>query len=403
MPESKIPLVMAKRVVLLVVPPVDELDLVGPVEVFGTANRLLGGGRKPYAVEVVTTAPDRRVEGESGLSLLAHRHYRDAGGRADSVLIVCGVGARTMRDPALFGWLRRVAATTRRLGSVCVGAFLLAGAGILDGRRATAHWRYAREFADRYPRVAVDPRPTWVQDGNIYTSAGISAGMDLALAWVEEDFGTAAALKVARELVLFLRRPGGQDQLSVALETQASHTRSMHELQVWMTEHLDQPLSVDALADRVAMSARNFARVFTREFGTSPGHYLLLVRVEAARRLLEQTDRSLEQVANASGFRSVDVMRRALLRALGTTPRRYRRHFQTPAASARMRAAELHGPLVAARREIARTARVATTSNRRQNLRVAVAGLGERDLRPVGGSSVPRASGPSRPGQVGKT
>ncbi|MBI3107063.1 MAG: DJ-1/PfpI family protein [Candidatus Rokubacteria bacterium] len=291
MPESKIPLVMAKRVVLLVVPPVDELDLVGPVEVFGTANRLLGGGRKPYAVEVVTTAPDRRVEGESGLSLLAHRHYRDAGGRADS----------------LFGWLRRVAATTRRLGSVCVGAFLLAGAGILDGRRATAHWRYAREFADRYPRVAVDPRPTWVQDGNIYTSAGISAGMDLALAWVEEDFGTAAALKVARELVLFLRRPGGQDQLSVALETQASHTRSMHELQVWMTEHLDQPLSVDALADRVAMSARNFARVFTREFGTSPGHYLLLVRVEAARRLLEQTDRSLEQVANASGFRSVVV------------------------------------------------------------------------------------------------
>lgn len=401
MPESKIPASMSKRVVLLVVPPVDELDLVGPVEVFGTANRLLGGGRKPYAVEIVTTARNRRVDGECGLSLLAHRHYHDVGGRADSVLVVCGVGARTMRDRALFGWLRRVAATTRRLGSVCVGAFLLAGAGILDGRRATAHWRYAREFADRYPRVAVDPRPTWVQDGNIYTSAGISAGMDLALAWVEEDFGTAAALKVARELVLFLRRPGGQDQLSVALETQASHTKAMHELQVWMTEHLDQPLSVDALADRVAMSARNFARVFTREFGTPPGHYLLLVRVEAARRLLEQTDKSLIQVAEASGFRSVDVMRRALLRALGTTPLRYRRHFQTPAASARMRAAELRGPLVAARRAIARAARVATTSSRRQ--RLGVAGLDGLDLRPVGGSGVPRASGASRSGQVGKT
>ncbi len=357
--------VMRKRVVLLVVPPVDELDLVGPVEVFGTANRLLGGGRKPYAVEVVTTSRDRRVEGRCGLSLLAHRRYHDVSGRSDSVLVICGVGARTMRDRTLFGWLRRVAATTRRLGSVCVGAFLLAEAGILDGRRATAHWRYARELADRYPRVAVDPRPTWVQDGNVYTSAGISAGIDLALAWVEEDFGTAAALKVARELVLFLRRPGGQDQVSVSLETQASHTKSMHELQVWMTERLDQPLSVDTLADRMAMSARNFARVFAREFGTTPGHYLVQLRVEAARRLLEQTDKSLMHVSMACGFRSVDVMRRAFLRALGTTPLRYRRHFQFPATRSRMRSAALGGPLVAARREIARAARVATTSNRR--------------------------------------
>jgi transcriptional regulator GlxA family with amidase domain len=353
-----------RRIALLVVPPVDELDLVGPVEVFGTANRLLGG-RTPYAIEVVTTARDRRIDGEYGLSLLADRHYRDADGRPDSVLVICGVGARTMRDQALFGWLRRAAATARRLGSVCVGGFLLAEAGILDGRRATVHWRYAREFADRYPRVRVDPRPTWVQDGNIYTSAGISAGIDLALAWIEEDFGTAAALKVARELVLFLRRPGGQDQVSVSLETQAAHTKSMHELQVWMADHLDQPLSVDTLAERVAMSARNFARVFGQELGTTPGRYLLQLRVEAARRLLEQTDKSLGQVASACGFRSADVMRRAFLRALGTTPLRYRRHFQTPAARSRLRSAALRGPLVAVRREISRAARVATTSNRR--------------------------------------
>ncbi|MBI1963083.1 MAG: AraC family transcriptional regulator [Candidatus Rokubacteria bacterium] len=235
---------MGKRIVLLVVPPVDELDLVGPVEVFGTANRLLRGGRTPYAIEVVTTARDRRVDGECGLSLLAHRHYQDVGGRADSVLVICGVGARTMRDRALFDWLRRVATITCRLGSVCVGAFLLAEAGILDGRRATAHWRYARELADRYPRVTVDPRPTWVQDGKIYTSAGISAGIDLALAWVEEDFGAAAALKVARELVLFLRRPGGQDQVSVSLETQASHTKTMHELQVWTDGSWSRPTRV---------------------------------------------------------------------------------------------------------------------------------------------------------------
>ena len=355
---------MRKRIVLLVVPPVDELDLVGPVEVFGTANRLLGG-RTAYAVEVVTTTRDRKIDGTCGLSLLAQRHYHDVDGRADSVLVICGVGARTMRDRALFGWLRRVAGTARRLGSVCVGGFLLAEAGILDGRRATVHWRYARELADRYPRVAVDPRPTWVQDGNIYTSAGISAGIDLALAWVEEDFGTAAALRVARELVLFLRRPGGQDQISVSLETQASHTKSMHELQVWMTEHLDQPLSVATLADRVTMSARNFARVFAQEFGTTPGHYLLQLRVEAARRLLEQTDKSLVQVASACGFQSADVMRRAFLRALGTAPLRYRRHFRTLAATSRTWSPAVRGPLVAARRGIARTARGVTTSNRR--------------------------------------
>jgi len=361
---------MRKRVVLLAIPPVDELDLVGPAEVFGTANRLADGRRTPYGVEVVTTARDRRIDGECGLSLLAHRHYQDVVGRADSVLVICGVGSRTMRDRALFGWLRRVAETARRLGSVCVGGFLLAEAGILDGRRATVHWRYAREFADRYPRVAVDPRPTWVQDGNIYTSAGISAGIDLALAWVEEDFGTAVALKVARELVLFLRRPGGQDQISVSVEAQASYTKSMHELQVWMADHLDLLLSVDTLAERVAMSPRNFARVFGQEFGITPGSYLLQLRVEAARRLLEQTDKSLMQVAIACGFRSAAVMRRAFLRAVGTSPLRYRRHFRTPATRSRVRSAALHGPLAAARSEIARAARGATASNRQLKLGV---------------------------------
>src|SRR3989441_1649008 len=285
---------MRKRVVLLVVPPVDELDLVGPVEVFGTANRLLGGGRKPYAVEVVTTARDRRVDGECGLSRLAHRRYHEVGGRADSVLLICGVGARTMRDPTLFGWLRGAAATARRLGSVCVGAFLLAEAGILDGRRATVHWRYARELAGRYPRVAVDPRPTWAHDGNIYTSAGISAGIDLALAWVEEDCGAGLAHEAARELVLFLRRPGGQPQVSVSLASQASEMMSIRELQIWIAEHLQTKLSVEDLADRMSMSVRNFERVFTREVGTTPSQYVLQTRVEAARRQLERIEKGLK-------------------------------------------------------------------------------------------------------------
>jgi transcriptional regulator GlxA family with amidase domain len=360
---------MGARVVLLVAPPVDELDLVGPLEVFATANRLLGGTRRPYAVEVLTTARDRRVAGACGLSLLARRRYRRADARSDSVLVVSGVGARATRDPALFAWLRQAATTTRRLGAVCVGAFLLAGAGILDGRRATVHWRYARELAERYPSVAVDPRPTWLRDGHVYTSAGISAGIDLALAWVEEDLGTAAALRVARELVLFLRRPGGQDQVSVSLQAQAAHTRPLHELQAWMAEHLDRRLPVDALADRLAMSPRNFARVFAQELGTTPARYLLLLRVEAARRLLEQTDKGLAQVATACGFASADVMRRAFLRALGTTPVRYRRHFRTPAARSRLRRLGLRHPLGAARRDIALAARVATISRRPPRMR----------------------------------
>lgn len=362
---------MLKRILLLVVPPVDELDLVGPVEVFGTANRLLGGGRRPYDLEIVTTARDRRIEGESGLALLAHGYYREAAGRPDSVLVICGTGARTTRDPALSGWLRRAVTTTRRLGSVCVGAFLLAEAGLLDGRRATAHWRYVEEFARRYPRVTVDPRPTWVQDGNLYTSAGISAGIDLALAWVHEDFGAQAALRVARELVLFLRRPAGQDQVSISLQAQASHMRAMHELQAWMTEHLDAPLSIDRLADRVGMSARNFARVFAREFGTTPGRYLFRLRLEAARRLLEQTDRSAAQVATACGFQAADVMRRAFRRALGTTPLRYRRHFHTSGAASSLPSRARRSPLAAARRDIAMAARVATASNRTLSPRLA--------------------------------
>lgn len=366
---------MDRRIVVLIVPPVDELDLVGPVEVLGTANRVLRGGRTRYVVEVVTAGKDRRVEGANGLLLLAHRHYRDVVGRPDSVLVISGTSTRGLRDRALLGWLNRLATTARRVGSVCVSAFLLAEAGLLDGRRATVHWRYAQEFARRYPRVAVDPRPTWVRDGSIYTSAGISAGMDLALAWVEEDLGSAAALAVARELVLFLRRPGGQDQVSVSLKTQAAQTKVMQALPVWMMEHLHQPLSVDVLADRAAMSPRNFARVFVREFGTTPARYLSQVRLEAARRLLEETDGPLGSVASASGFRSVDVMRRVFLSALGTTPLRYRGCFRTSTAGFQP-PRERRDPLGVARREIARAARVAAGSRRRLVSAAADSGAG---------------------------
>src|SRR5438094_890557 len=196
-----------RRIVVVVVPPVDELDLVGPLQVFNSVNRL--AGRKIYAIEVVTNAERLIVEGEGGvLTFMAKDHFNKVEGACDSVLLVCGLGTRSVRDAALSTWLKKMAAEVRRLGAVCVGAFLLAEAGLLNDRRATTHWRFGREMATRYPGVRVQHDPLWVKDGNIYTSAGISAGIDLALAWVEEDCGAALAHEAARELVLFLRRPG---------------------------------------------------------------------------------------------------------------------------------------------------------------------------------------------------
>jgi transcriptional regulator GlxA family with amidase domain len=313
----------SRRIVVVVVSPVDELDLVGPLQVFNSVNRL--AGRTIYAIEVVTNTDRLTVEGEGGvLTFMARHHFKKVEGVSDSVLLVCGLGSRSVRDAALSLWLKKMSTEVRRIGAVCVGAFLLAEAGLLSGRRATAHWKFGRELAKRYPDVRVEHDPVWVKDGKIYTSAGFSAGIDLALAWVEEDCGAALAHEAARELVLFLRRPGGQPQMSVSLASQASEMTSIRELQIWIAEHLEAKLSVDDLADRMAMSVRNFERVFTREVGTTPSQYVLQMRVEAARRHLERTEKGLKQVASAAGFGSVDVMRRAFVRLLGITPRRYR-------------------------------------------------------------------------------
>jgi transcriptional regulator GlxA family with amidase domain len=325
----------SRRIVAVVVPPVDELDLVGPLQVFNSVNRL--AGRPIYSIEVVTSAERLTVEGEGGvLTFVARNHFREVMGVCDSVLLVCGLGSRSVRDAALSGWLRKMAPGVRRLGAVCAAALLLAEAGLLNGRRATAHWRFGRELSERYPEVHVEHDPLWVKDGNIYTSAGLSAGIDLALAWVEEDCGAGLAHEAARELVLFLRRPGGQPQVSVSLASQASEMTSIRELQIWIAEHVGSKLPVEDLAERMAMSVRNFERVFTREVGATPSQYVLQMRVEAARRQLERTDLGLKQVASATGFGSVDVMRRAFVRLLGITPRRYR-EFAGNALSARGR------------------------------------------------------------------
>ena len=313
----------ARRVLVIVVPPVDELDLVGPLQVFSAVNRL--ADLPGYAVDIVTTGENLEVAGEAGvLTFLAHRHLEDVTSEYDSALLVCGLASRHTRNDALFAWLKQARNRLRRLGAVCVGAFLLAEAGLLNGRRVTSHWRFAGELANRYPRIKVAPPQLWVKDGNIYTSAGISAGIDLALAWVEEDCGSATAHGVARELVLFLRRPGGQPQLSISLAAQASEMRALQELQLWIAESLHRRLSVEQLAGHVAMSVRNFERIFTREVGITPAQYVLHVRVEAARRELQQSDKGFKQVAAATGFGSTDSMRRAFVRLLGITPQIYR-------------------------------------------------------------------------------
>jgi transcriptional regulator GlxA family with amidase domain len=224
-------------------------------------------------------------------------------------------------------WVRGVAKRARRVASVCTGAFILAEAGLLNGKRATTHWMFADKLGRQYPRVIVEPDHIYVRDGHVYTSAGVTAGMDLALALVEEDFGGTIALQVAQRLVLFLRRPGGQTQFSTLLSSQASENKPLHELQVWMAENLQEDLSINHLASRVAMSPRNFARAFVREVGVTPAHLTEQLRVEAARRELETTDRGLESVAARAGFGSAEVMRRAFQRCVGTSPSHYRERF----------------------------------------------------------------------------
>jgi transcriptional regulator GlxA family with amidase domain len=319
------------RVVVLASPPIEELDIVGPVEIFAAVNRLrtLRQLAPIYQIELLSTARQRMLSGESGLSLLAHGHYRALRGPVDTLLISGGQGAMQAHASGVLDWLRTMAGQVRRLCSICTGAFLLAEAGLLHGRHATTHWLWAAELAAKYPSVTVNANPIWIQDGHIYTSAGVTAGIDLALALVEEDCGNVMALEVARCLVLFLRRPGGQAQFSVSLATQASARRSLHDLQSWIADHLAQDLSVEALASHMAMSPRNFARVFTQELGITPARYVAQARLEAARRQLELTDKSQEEIAASCGFGSAELLRRAFFRALENTPGRYRALFHS--------------------------------------------------------------------------
>ena len=322
-------LARGRAVVILAVPPVEELDLIGPLAVFAGVNRVLSENGLAYNVSVVSSEPRRVISGESGISLVTHGHYRKITKPIDTLIVVGSITSRGAQDPQLFAWLRERAERVRRVASICVAAYFLAEAGLLSGKRAATHWMFAGEMQKKYPAVNVDASPIWVQDGNLYTSAGVTAGIDLALAMVEEDQGAAVALQVARGLVVFLRRPGGQAQFSVALSAQTSERKAFRELQAWIAENLPNDLSVPALAGRAAMSPRNFSRVFTRDVGTTPAKFVERISREAAKNQMEESDRSLEEIAGSCGFGSVETMRRTFLARLQLTPGAYRNQFRT--------------------------------------------------------------------------
>lgn len=306
------------------------LDLVGPAEVFDMANRL--GGHREYALTVAATRAGI-VTTASGMGFHVDTALKDVATRSDTVVVVGGPGtAGALGDAELISQVARLARRARRVASVCSGAFVLAEAGLLDGRRATTHWAECRRLALRYPQVVVDPEPIYVRDGDVYTSAGVTAGMDLALALVEDDLGRDAALAVARHLVMFLHRPANQSQFSAQLASQLAERDALREAQRLIAEDPGADHSVAVLAARVGMSERNFARCFRREVGQPPGRYVASTRLEAARRLLEDTDRAVADVAAACGFGTAETMRRSFLRALGCGPVELRRRFRVGVA-----------------------------------------------------------------------
>ena len=323
---------MTRRVLFLAYPGFQSLDLTGPLEVFAQADRLVPTAVPRYRTELVaaTTAP--LVSG-SGLAVLPHRDFAEALAEAepiDTLVVVGGEGVRgAVRDSATVEFVRTAAASARRITSVCSGAFLLARARLLDGRRAVTHWASCAQLAELYPRVSVDADPIFVRDGPVWTSAGVTAGIDLALALVEEDHGAELARTIAKELVVFVQRPGGQAQFSTQLAAQRPRRDSLRAVQDWIADHLHEDLSLPALAALAGLSERHFSRLFRAETGLTVSAYVEAARIEAAQRLLESTPDGLARIARTCGFGTVETMHRTFNRAIRVTPGEYRRHFST--------------------------------------------------------------------------
>ena len=316
------------KTVSLVAPPGVQLtDVSGPLDVFAEANRQID--RDVYRLEVVGTTRGP-LRSSSGVRLLPDRVIGEASSERSHTLLVAGAPGMAELRPAsdLVSWLRAEATRARRFGSVCSGAFLLAATGLLDGRRVTTHWAVADRLAIKYPSLSVDKDAIYVRDGPVRTAAGVTAGMDLSLALVEEDLGRDVALKVAGQLVMFFKRPGGQLQFSRAGAAAPAGRSALQELQRWVTAHPAEDHSIPRLAERVGLSTRHFARLFMSEAGVTPAAWVEAARVEAARGLLEGSGHTPKQVAARCGFADVDVLRRAFRRHFGVTPAEYRKRFR---------------------------------------------------------------------------
>jgi len=314
------------RIALLAPPGVQSLDIVGPAEVFWEAARRLGDSNA-YTVQVIAGSPDP-IRGTGGLRFVADRHIFESDEPIDTLLVGGDPSFATI-DPAMVQWLRRRASTVRRLGSVCTGVFLLAAAGLLEGKRVTTHWECAARLRNEYPNLNVDSDQIFIRDGNLCTTAGVTAGMDLALALVEEDYGRELALIVARYMVMFLKRPGGQSQFSAHLAAQMSGKTRIQQVQQHVLDNLAAQLSIDNLAEQAGMSVRNFTRVFRQEMKMTPTEFVDAARLDAARLLLEDSGKSLQQIAIRCGFGNADGMRRAFVRNLGIGPGEYRLRFRS--------------------------------------------------------------------------
>ncbi|MFF4038354.1 GlxA family transcriptional regulator [Streptomyces sp. NPDC001816] len=326
-----------RRIVVTLFAGVELLDVTGPIEVFSVASQLVKrSGARGYEMQLAAERPGP-VRTASGVQLVADVDLAQAGRGADTLMVPGAIefgtaGLEPVVDPALVDWVAETAPRVRRIASVCAGAHILAAAGLLDGLTVATHWYTAPRLAADHPRIDVDPDPIFVREGRVWTCAGGCAGMDLALALVAEDHGDKVALQVARLLVMYLKRPGGQSQFSVPLSLQEPSRDKIGELRTWIADNIREDLSLDVLADRVNLSVRHFSRVFRAEYGRTPTAYVEAARIEFARRLLEETDRALDDVAAACGIGSVETLHRAFRRQLGTTPAEYRCRFRTRAA-----------------------------------------------------------------------
>jgi transcriptional regulator GlxA family with amidase domain len=309
-----------RRVVVAAFPDCMSLDVVGPAEVVASAGL--------YDVQVVAPDPEPFFM-SNGMQVVPASSMDEVRGRIDTLVIAGGAGTRRMAtDPRVIEWTRAAAKRSRRITSVCSGAFVLGAAGLLDGRRATTHWQWCDTLARLYPEIEVESDAIYVVDGPVWTLAGVTAGMDLALALVEEDLGADVAREVAQQLVVFLRRPGGQSQFSAQIATPPAERDSLRDVQSYIAANVGADLSVPALAEHAAMSPRNFARAFRRETGMTPAAYVESVRVEQARIALEGSDAQIETIAGHCGFGTVETMRRAFHRRLGVGPGAYRSRFK---------------------------------------------------------------------------